>query len=124
MKKILLAFFVMFLIVGCNKNDTNPQPQPTPNLVREADNGKLFVVTKGTQLTVELNQGSNNDFFWSVDGSKTIGGLTVISESEVGGSVRFVIQADSTGVLSLQYIQFTDVGGKVLKTFLLKVEVK
>lgn len=125
MKKMLLALFVAASMIGCNNNPApQPTPTPAPSVVRESDNGKLFTVSKGSQLTVELNQGLNNDFFWSVDGANTVGGLTVISESEVGGVVRFVIQADSPGALTLQYIQFTDVGGKVLKTFLLKVEVK
>jgi predicted secreted protein len=126
MKKTLLALCVAATIVGCSQiPKPTPAPvTPVPSVLRESDNNKLFSVSKGTKLTIELKQGIDASFFWTIDSDKSVGGLTLLSESEEGSSVRFVVQADSPGVLSINYVQFTDLGGKVIKTFLLKVEVK
>lgn len=123
MKKFLLALCIATL-VGCKTPNDPPIVVPITNVIHESDSGKLFSVNKGANISIELPVANNNDFYWSVDGAATVGGLSLVSETEIGNIVRFIVQADSSGVMTINYQQFTDVGGKVLKTFLLKVEVK
>ena len=129
MKKTMLALFIAVFGIGCLPNQPASPPTPIapivlPGIIHESDSGKLFTVVKGTNLTVEIPIPKDLDFYWSVDGNATVGGLLVMSETETNGVVRFVVQATSSGVMSINYQQFTDVGAKVIKTFLLKVEVK
>jgi hypothetical protein len=125
MKNIVLSLFLGLFLVGCKPpvNPVEPPITPVATTLYENDNGRSYSAAKNTSIAIDLPLSNDNNFYWSLDGKATKG-LVLVSETEMGSVVRFVVQAVDSGIVVIHYQQFTDLGGKIIKTFSVKVEVK
>ena len=110
-----ILFLVLFLFIGCDN------VQPINTTITEQHNGKSLSTNKGKVISVQLITDKNKDFYWTVDSVE--GGLLILSENENNGFVVYKVQANSSGTIKFNYVQFTDNKSNILKSFVLKVGV-
>lgn len=134
MKNFLLLLVAAFLI-GCqppsvtpvvppivNPVPVNPAPVPVPSAITENDDGKSFVVSKDTVITLTLKVNMSEDFFWAF--SKLSGDFEVMSDTRRGSVQTLKLKVGGTGTFALQYCQFADGGLVVLSNLNFSVKVQ